>query len=96
MIDAAAFGLKSIAREVIPISGDFSSVFNFAASYPIEYHFFLATANYETYCPLYPCIPDSNGRNCWAVGSSPWAGLDMLFIEAQPMSFSSPPSYIDR
>jgi hypothetical protein len=50
MIDAAGFGLKSTAREVIPISGDFSSVVNFAAFYPIEYRFFLAAANYKTYC----------------------------------------------
>ena len=37
-------------------------------------------------------IYKSSGRNCWAVGSSPWAGLDRLFIEAQPMS---PPSHIN-
>jgi hypothetical protein len=33
-----------------------------------------------------------SGRNCWAVGSSPWAGPDRLFIEAQPMG---PPSHIN-
>jgi hypothetical protein len=33
-----------------------------------------------------------SGRNCWAVGSSPWAGPDRLFIEARPMG---PPSHIN-
>jgi hypothetical protein len=37
----------------------------------------------------------TSGRNCWAVGSSPWAGPDRLFIEAQPMGFSGPPSSIN-
>ena len=32
-----------------------------------------------------------SGRNYWAVGSSPWAGPDRLFIEAQP---KGPPSHI--
>jgi hypothetical protein len=37
-----------------------------------------------------------SGRNCWAVGSSPWVGPDRLFIEAQPMGFSGPPSSINN
>jgi hypothetical protein len=37
----------------------------------------------------------TSGRNFWAVGSSPWAGPDRLFIEAQPVGFSGPPSSIN-
>jgi hypothetical protein len=37
-------------------------------------------------------LPSPSGRNCWAAGSSPWAGPDRLFMEAQPMGFSGPPS----
>jgi hypothetical protein len=35
---------------------------------------------------IYSMTPQSSGRNCWAVGSSPWAGPGRLFPQARAIS----------